>query len=87
MRGRGLTGQPGTNIFNRTAVETRRYELVETPLQDILLQLGQHEHTFARHDLDPKLLFELRPTEHVARVLARKIGREDCRYGDDSISV
>ena len=34
-------------IFNRTAVEERRDELVETPLQDILLQLGQYKHSFA----------------------------------------
>ncbi len=64
---RGLAAQPGTNLLHRTAVEAGRYNLVETTLQDGLMQFGQHEHAFARHDLDAKLRLELGPVEHAAR--------------------
>ena len=72
MSRRGLAAQPGANLLDRSAIEAGRYQLVETALQDGLVQFGQHEHAFARHDLDAKVWLELGPMEHAARILARE---------------
>ncbi len=64
MSWRGLAAQTCTNLLHRAAVEAGSHNLVETTLQDSLVQFGQQKHAFARHDLNPKLWLELGPVKH-----------------------